>query len=248
MTVNIDVAARTHRGLIRPSNQDAVLTLHGEEAPNRALAVAAVADGMGGLPAGDVASSLAIEALRDRLTSDIGEGPLRELLPHAMEDANRAVCEDAADNPEHNGMGTTLTVALVTEDRIFIAHIGDSSAYLLRDSRLEQLTVDHTWVQEGLDAGTLTPAEAATHPYRNMLTRGIGLDPNVAIFLLEQRLVDGDVLLVCSDGLHGEVEEDRIEQVLTDGTASEITQTLEEAALASGGADNVTTAVMKAVR
>jgi protein phosphatase len=245
MALQIDLAARTHRGHLRESNQDAVLILEAPETPVGVQAVAAVADGMGGLPAGDVASRLAIESLRSSLASLGRMRDHEQFLREAIGQANRAVYEDARDTAEHRGMGTTLTLAVASEGRLTVGHVGDSRAYLLRSGELRQLSVDHTWVQAGLDAGILTPAEAAVHPYRNMLTRALGLEPSVEIQVIDELLIAGDAVLVCSDGLHGEVSDAGLRDVLGIGTAAESAQALEEAALALGGSDNVTIAVIK---
>ena len=245
MALRIDIAARTHQGHLRASNQDAVLVLEAPEIPPGVQAVAAVADGMGGLPAGDVASRLAIESLRASVDG-MGDGMVAaEFLREAISNANRVVYEDSRDTPEHRGMGTTLTVAMVGHDKLTVGHVGDSRAYLLRGGDLRQLSVDHTWVQAGLDAGHITLAEAAVHPYRNMLTSALGLEPSVGIQVVEETLRTGDTVLLCSDGLHGEVPDAEIRDMLGVGTAEQTAQALEEMALALGGSDNVTIAVVK---
>ena len=243
MALRIDIASRTHLGLVRKSNQDAALVLEEPDTPKGTTAIAAVADGMGGLPAGDVASSLAIDALRAHLAEAPASQSSTAYLVEAVSKANKAVRDDAQANSTH--LGTTLTVVLVINDQLFIGHVGDSRAYLLRAGNLRQLTVDHTWVQEGLEAGMLTPEQAAIHPYRNMLTRSLGLESQVRPFLSDELLKPGDVVLVCSDGLHGEVEATRILDALAEGTAAQSAEALEQLALANGGRDNVTVAVMK---
>jgi len=205
----------------------------------------AVADGMGGAQAGEVASGLAAGALEESRAQNGGERRVVELI----QEANRRVHERATTDAATAGMGTTITAALVEPDgRVVFGHVGDSRAYLLRDDRLEQLTDDHTLVAELVRRGELSPGEAEVHPQRSVITRALGTDPDVDVDTFSIAAQPGDVYLICSDGLSSMVEFDDIEEILrrnrTDlpGAA----KALIHAANRGGGDDNIT-AVLFAV-
>jgi serine/threonine protein phosphatase PrpC len=212
--------------------------------------VFAVADGLGGHQGGEVASAAAVEplaALDGRSFADPGEAA--EALAAAVREANAAILERAAGNPDLWGMGTTLTAAAVAEDgHLQLAHVGDSRAYLLRDGTLEQLTNDHTVVAELVRRGRLTPAQAAIHPERSILTRAVGLDPTVPVDLPDPlELHQGDQVLLCSDGLTEAVADDRIADLLsTAGDGNQACRSLIDAANAAGGPDNITVVLLRA--
>lgn len=226
-------AVATHKGRMRASNQDA---LHPRAAGSGdGPIVFAVADGMGGHAAGEVASAIAIDKA---VTSETDlEG--RVLM------ANLAILNEATQRPELAGMGTTLTLAELGADRsAAFAHVGDSRAYLLRANTLIQLTHDHTLVNEYVQAGRLDPEEIATHPQRSMLTRAVGLTPDLEVDLFEQKLQPGDRLLLCSDGLSSMIDDDQIREVLMVQSAEEAVWSLVERANIAGGHDNVTALVV----
>jgi PPM family protein phosphatase len=205
--------------------------------------VFAVADGLGGHQGGEVASAVAVEplaALDGREFADPAEAA--EALTAAIREAN------AAGDPGLWGMGTTVTAAALAGERhLQLAHVGDSRAYLLRDGSLEQLTTDHTVVAELVRRGRLTPAQAAIHPERSILTRAVGLDPRIPVDTPDPlELQDGGHVLLCSDGLTEAVDDDQIAQVLSaepDGNAA--CQALIEAANAAGGPDNITVVLLR---
>jgi protein phosphatase len=205
----------------------------------------AVADGMGGAQAGEIASGLAAGALEESRTNGGGERRVIELI----QEANRRVHHRATTDSATAGMGTTITAALVEPDgRVVFGHVGDSRAYLFRDDRLEQLTDDHTLVAELVRRGELSPGEAEVHPQRSVITRALGTDPDVDVdtFAIEAR--PGDVYLICSDGLSSMVAYDEIEQILRqhgDDLAG-ASKALIQAANRGGGDDNIT-AVLFAV-
>jgi protein phosphatase len=195
----------------------------------------AVADGMGGAKAGEIASRLAAAAVREE------EGE-RVDVAELIREANRRVFERARDDASASGMGTTMTVALVEGDHVVIGHVGDSRAYLLRDEGLEQLTEDHSLVAELVRSGKLSPEEAETHPQRSVITRALGTDPEVDVDTFAVDAQPGDVFLLCSDGLTTMVGDDRIVDVV-----GQFRDDLERAAKQliadanrSGGEDNVT--------
>jgi PPM family protein phosphatase len=231
-------AGATDVGKVRKSNEDAFLLRD---------SVFAVADGMGGHLAGEVASATAlkpIEALEGRVFREPNEAI--EALRLAVVDANHTVCDLAEHEPAYRGMGTTLTAALVEGRRLHIAHVGDSRAYLLRDGRLSQLTDDHTLVQHLVDEGQITREEAARHPQRSIITRAIGVAPQVEVDSLSLELQRGDQLLLCSDGLTGAVEDEDIAAVLRDVEDPDaVVELLVSLANASGGHDNITVLLLR---
>jgi serine/threonine protein phosphatase PrpC len=205
----------------------------------------AVADGMGGAQAGEVASGLAAAALEESRANGGGERRVIELI----QEANRRVHERATTDAATAGMGTTITAALVEPDgRVVFGHVGDSRAYLLRNDRLEQLTDDHTLVAELVRRGELSPGEAEVHPQRSVITRALGTDPDVDVDAFSVDAQAGDVYLICSDGLSSMVDASDIEEILrrhrTDLPAA--SKALIQAANRGGGEDNIT-AVLFAV-
>jgi PPM family protein phosphatase len=231
--VNYQWAAATHRGRVRANNEDS----YAPEASGRGAGptVLMVADGMGGAVGGEVASRVAVEH------AYTGSGSPTDRVTRA----NKAVVERSLTEPGLAGMGTTLTLAELGEDGVIrLAHVGDSRAYLLRQGTLSQITDDHTVVAEQLAAGHITPADAATHPQRSMLTRVLGISPELEIDSIAIDTAAGDRLLICSDGLTGMVEDQRIEVLLGRGSPEEAVWALIEEANRAGGHDNITVVVV----
>lgn len=228
------IATATHVGLVRDGNEDAVHPADDESTVGPV--VVAVADGMGGHAAGEVASAAALGAA-------VGAGDASAVA--RVEAANAAVLAAAAEDSARTGMGTTLTLAIFWPDgRLEIAHVGDSRAYLLRNGRLTQLTIDHTFVRELIAQGRLAPEDAATHPRRHMLTRTIGMH-DVLVDSLDIHLLPGDRVMLCSDGLTNMVSDVRITRLLSNTPApAGAVWSLVEAANAGGGQDNTTVAVV----
>lgn len=212
----------------------------------------AVADGMGGHAAGDVASRTAIETV-DRLVGGVrpadGVAERAAELIEATRAANSAILQDAERDPERAGMGTTLTIFTVVPElrtRV-IAHVGDSRAYLLRDGVLKQLTTDHTWVQRQVELGKLSPRRARVHPYSSVLTHALGVPDEERIDTLMGEVREGDVYLLCTDGLTTVLEDDTIEDVLRDGPDLQANaRDLIDAANHAGGPDNITVVLIRA--
>jgi serine/threonine protein phosphatase PrpC len=230
--------ASTDVGRMRTNNEDSYLS----ETP-----VAAVADGMGGHRAGEVASAIAME----ELAALRGKGPwpneraATDDLKQAIVRANRRIREAAAGNRELNGMGTTLVALLEDGDSVHLANVGDSRAYLLRQGELTQVTVDHTLVQELIDEGKLSPEDAERHPQRSMITRALGVDHEVEIDLFTYKLQPGDRLLLCTDGLSGVLEPTQIRNVLLRVRDSQkAADRLVAMANEGGGPDNITVIVV----
>jgi len=205
-----------------------------------------VCDGMGGAAAGDLAARIAAEAVKQQLVgagSAVAEHP-NESLKRAVCGANGAVLAEAKAHPEARGMGTTCTAAIVLPDRLFVAQVGDSRAYLLRDGRLQPLTRDQTMADQLLEIGALRPDEVHTYRYRHVLLQAVGTRSTIEPITSEVRLRRGDRILLCSDGLHGPVPDQAIARIL--GAAADINSVahdLIQAALAAGGPDNVTVVV-----
>jgi serine/threonine protein phosphatase PrpC len=199
----------------------------------------AVADGMGGAQAGEVASKLAKAALED---TDSGTLSGSERVTSLIQEANRRVYERSNADPAASGMGTTMTVALVEGDVVTFGHVGDSRAYLLRDGRMEQLTEDHSLVNELLKSGKLSPEEAETHPQRSVITRAVGTDPDVDVETFTIDAHAGDVFLICSDGLTDMVADEEILGVLDrhHDDLDRAAKALVSAANRGGGVDNIT--------
>jgi len=257
----IDYAAITHPGKVRKNNEDAYLlsALDGEEPiinePARTLRVgeagllAAVADGMGGAAAGEIASREGLAAFSLCLFGHWGrlgpsqsrEDDLFRALETAVEKASDAVLRYSEDDRTARGMGSTLTAAVLWNGCAYLAQIGDSRAYLVRQGTLHQITEDQTLVNDLVAQGTLTREEARSHPQRNMITQALGSPQPLRVVLARLPLRRGDRLLCCSDGLHGEVSDDRILQLLDQeqGPRACLDLLLEEA-LAHGGRDNIT--------
>lgn len=233
------VGSATDVGLVRTNNQDQLLVSPG---------LYAVADGMGGHAAGEVASSTAVRALQAAF--EAGEVHTAESLESATKAANRAVWEQARTNRGMLGMGTTLVAVAVVEtddgtSGLAVAHVGDSRLYLLRDHVLHQLTVDHSLVQELIDDGQITPAQAAIHPQRHVLTRALGVEPSVDVDLIDISPRHGDRYILCSDGLPREASDDQITAVAERfADPSEAARQLVALANARGGSDNVTVVVI----
>ena len=234
-------AAATDVGRMRKNNEDSYLS---------SKPVAAVADGMGGHSAGEVASAIAIEelaALRDRGPWE-NETAATDDLKQAILRANRRIREMAASDRKLNGMGTTLVALLEDGDMVHVANVGDSRGYLLRQGELSQVTVDHSLVQELVDDGRLSPEDAERHPQRSVITRALGIDPEVEFDLFTYKLQVGDRLLLCSDGLSDVVEPAQIRKVLLKvPSAQRAARELVSVANANGGPDNITVIVVDAV-
>jgi serine/threonine protein phosphatase PrpC len=225
-------AGLTDPGLTRATNEDAVLV----EPP-----LYAVADGMGGHRAGEIASRVAVEEL---LVAAPGRYDAKA-LGRAVRAANRAVIAAAEKSRTRAGMGTTLTAAMVDANRIAIAHVGDSRAYLLRDGRLERLTDDHSMVADLVRAGSLTEEEARFHPQRSVITRALGSDPNMLADVFEVEGEPGDRLLLATDGLTAMLADDYISDILgAEADPEKAVQALVDAANRAGGYDNISVAVV----
>ena len=227
-------AIATHPGLVRDSNQDSVLPTSGGTGPGPLLV--AVADGMGGHAGGEVASRLAIETIAANHDIPVDERVVK---------ANEVISAESLADPVLAGMGTTVSVVEIQQDgAATIGHVGDSRVYLLRSGTLQQLTADHTLVARWVAEGRLTQEQAAVHPQRSMLMRAVGHGRPLQVDVIEERLTDGDRLMICSDGLSGMINDELIFHLLSQGTAEESVWALVEAANRAGGHDNTTVAAV----
>lgn len=235
----------TDKGLVRRDNQDAYAYLDKEEA----YAWAVVCDGMGGAAAGDLASSLAVDRFRSHMVClDEPEDYQEEgqLLVQAAEAANRAVYLKAGTDRAYAGMGTTLVGLLLRENDLWVVNVGDSRAYHITSGAMEQITRDHSVVEDLVRKGNLSPEEARRHPQKNLITRALGTNKQVNVDLFQRTVQAGDAILLCSDGLVNEVTDQEIlGEVQTGGTPEEICQRLLARVLAQGAPDNVTIVLLQ---
>jgi serine/threonine protein phosphatase PrpC len=207
--------------------------------------VFAVADGMGGARSGEVASQLAVDEFSEQNAAD---GSPEERLAEIVRAANRKIYELAQSDESHAGMGTTLTAAVVGDNEISLGHVGDSRAYRFRDDQLERLTQDHSLVEELMRMGKLSPEAAEVDPRRSIITRALGPEPTVEVETCTYPAKDGDVYLLCSDGLTGMIPEDRMAEILrARSSLQQAAQELVRAANAGGGKDNITVVLFKLV-
>jgi serine/threonine protein phosphatase PrpC len=230
--MKIVAGVATDTGRVRDHNEDAYIV----EPP-----LYAVADGMGGAKAGEVASQLALETIAEKQRTEAGT------LEEEVREANRVVFERAGEDAKYAGMGTTVTAAIASADSLHLAHVGDSRAYLLRAGSLRQLTHDHTLVDRMVEAGEITRDEAEVHPHRNVLLRALGTEPRVEVEAREIGLLEGDRVLICSDGLTTMVTEEQIAAILdiTAGEPQSAAERLVRAANRAGGIDNITVVVLE---
>jgi protein phosphatase len=234
----------TDVGLKRDHNEDSYLC-------NDVLGLYAVADGMGGHLGGELASRMAVEVLERemalRLAAAQGRpkpGSVSQALQEATSLASRAIYEGAQASPDHAGMGTTLTGLCFHAQSLTLCHVGDSRAYLLRDGRARQLTEDHSWIQEQVRAGLLSPGDAMVSRFRNIITRSVGFEPAVAPDVFTMPVEPGDCYLICSDGLSNYFSVDEIGRILATQFYSEAGQALVEIANERGGDDNITCVIV----
>lgn len=237
----LEVVVRSDPGRIRGRNEDAVYA-------NASLGLAILADGMGGYNAGDVASGMAVAMLSDRFASLLEGNRLSELDDHpaqlidaAVSEANVAILSAAQRQPQYAGMGTTLVIAWFLDNRVYLAHLGDSRCYRWRDGALQLMTRDHSLLQEQLDSGMIRPEDARHAEYRNLVTRALGIEPVIDVEITEHAARPGDVFLLCSDGLNDMLEDVEIAALLARHGADlgQAAEMLIEEANDHGGRDNV---------
>ncbi len=245
--MKFEFCAQTDPGRVRANNEDAL-------AFDQATQLALLADGMGGYNAGEVASAMATALIKEELARGLLQaGPqatgaqVRRAIETSVAAANRAIFQAARSNPQYTGMGTTLVLGVFQPDRLLLGHIGDSRCYRWRGQALVQLTRDHSLLQEQIDAGLLTPAQAATSPIKNWVTRALGVEAEVRLELHEHPLAPGDLYLMCSDGLSDMLDAAAIAGILHQGgSLAHLAQQLVGLANARGGRDNISVLLTQA--
>lgn len=239
------IFGQTDKGKVRSSNQDAFIT----GSFNDGAVFAVVCDGMGGANGGNIASRLAVDYLSASLKAgyreNMSENSLRNLLESSIYAANVRVFDKSRESKELHGMGTTVVAVIVINNTTYIAHAGDSRAYILSNGTLNQITRDHSIVQSMIENGKISPEEARVHPRKNVITRALGVEENI---LPEFTVCDfgaNDTLLICTDGLTNYVDSNDVLQVLSDISLEDPTVKLVEIANNNGGGDNITAVVIK---
>lgn len=241
----VQMSGACDTGIARDHNEDAIAI---QEDDGRGYHLAIVCDGMGGHSAGEIASAIAVQVIGEYLASNWGSGEPPDLLRDAFTLANERIDDHAAVNPQAQGMGCTCVAVLGVRDKFWVAHAGDSRAYRVRGGAVEQITTDHTMVQELVSQGLLTPEQAAVHPYRGRISRCLGhgqqkCDADVTEYTLEK----GDNLLLCSDGLSDVVTSPEIVALVCQRDVRDASRRLIEAANKAGGPDNISAIVMRRV-
>lgn len=245
--MNYEFCIRTDPGLARENNEDSVTV----DEPTR---LGILADGMGGYNAGEVASGMATTFIKSELGRWLAQAgrhanarEVRRAMEICVDNANRSIFNAANSNPQYSGMGTTLVVGVFQDGRLMLGHIGDSRCYRLRNNQLEQITKDHSLLQEQMDAGLITPEQAATSTNKNLVTRALGVEDAVLLEVNEHKVDPGDLYLMCSDGLSDMLDDEAIAQILTgDASLEQKSVQLVDAANANGGRDNISVLLAQA--
>lgn len=242
----IDVAGKSDIGRVRTTNQDAYHV--GKISSDVAWSV--VCDGMGGANGGNVASLVAVGAISANMDRNYKpekpDSSIHSLITTAVINANALVYQKSKQTPDLAGMGTTVVLTVIKNDRAYIAHAGDSRAYHISKSQIKQITKDHTMVQYLIETGELTPEEAKDHPKKHLITRAVGVDENIMVDYNEADLEKGDRVLICSDGLSNLVSEEEISAIVKkNNTLVDAIDKLIELANERGGNDNITVVIME---
>jgi len=236
--LRIEFGVRSDQGRVRTSNEDSFVA-------NARKRLFLVADGMGGHAAGEIASRITAEKVEEIVSAAAPGSSMEDLLQLAVHGANEAVQEAQKIQAECRGMGSTLTVLTFSDDRYYVAQVGDSRAYLLRNGRLTQLTQDHSLVWPLYKSGVITKDDISRNPRKNLITRSIGTQPEVEADLQNGEAMTGDLFLLCSDGLTDVLSDDEIARILSNGKGDpqKLTDLLVAAANMGGGPDNITTLI-----
>ncbi len=233
-TPSVMVYALTDVGKVRSSNQDALVV-------SEALQLYGVADGMGGHNGGETASAGARDGLIAHL---MDKEPSLDALREGVTQVNAELFRQQAEDEKLAGMGTTLSVIWMSEHFVYLGHVGDSRIYRFRDDKLEQMTDDHSLVGELVRAGYLTPEQAENHPNKNVILRAVGTEEGIDVDLAVEERQEGDLWLICSDGLHGLVSDSGMETILMENAPEDAIRLLRDAALDAGGRDNVSVVIV----
>lgn len=234
------IVAKTDVGLVRKQNQDSYNT--GELSNGAAWAV--VCDGMGGAAGGAVASSVAVKMISEKIVNcyreGLSENTVKNIVVSAIESANACLFDMSESSDELYGMGTTAVAVIADGDVAYIAHVGDSRAYVIRNNAITQLTRDHSVVAQMIEQGEITLDEAKSHPDRHIITRAVGVNDKINVDFLNVEITQGDILVVCTDGLSGFVTEEDMLSLTADGQYHKFADRLVSLANKNGGADNIT--------
>jgi serine/threonine protein phosphatase PrpC len=238
--MNYEFCLRTDPGLARENNEDSVAIDEGTR-------LGVLADGMGGYNAGEIASGMATTFIKSELGRWLSQAgrhanarEVRRAMEICVDNANRSIFNAANSNPQYSGMGTTLVLGVFQDDRLMLGHIGDSRCYRLRAGDIAQITKDHSLLQEQMDAGLITPQQAATSSNKNLVTRALGVEDAVLLEVNEHRVEPGDIYMMCSDGLSDMVDDEGIAKILGgDVPLEQKAAQLIDAANANGGRDNI---------
>ncbi len=245
--MTIELFAAVDPGRARSNNEDSVAT-------DDAVSLGVLADGMGGYNAGEVASNMATSFIHTELGRWLREASVqatdaevRRAMDICVDNANRAIFNAANSNPQYAGMGTTLVVAVFRENRLLVGHVGDSRAYRLRNGRLQQITRDHSLLQEQIDAGLITPEQAAFSANKNLVTRAVGVEDTVLLETHQHEVLPGDMYLLCSDGLSDMLDDASIAQLLqAHESLDQTARALIDGANDAGGKDNISVILVRA--
>ncbi len=234
------ISAKSDVGAVRSNNQDYCLA--GEFADGESWAI--VCDGMGGATGGNIASETAARTISEKLVNGyhvgMNDNSVKHLIVSAIEAANATVYSKSRNDETLKGMGTTVVLAIIRENSLYFANVGDSRLYIVTKNSINQLTTDHSVVQLMIDNGEITPLEAKDHPQKNVITRALGVDDTVRIDYCQEVYNEGDTVLLCTDGLTNYVDESRIFEICNNYDAIDLADVLVDEANASGGGDNVT--------
>jgi protein phosphatase len=221
---------------VRSENQDAFWY----DQPDTGVALAVVCDGMGGARGGQQASALAVQTVREQFLNLPKNYKIDAIFNKVVQTSNQNVFNAALENEELTGMGTTMVVAWLLQDKAYFANVGDSRGYHITNGGISQITKDHSAVQELVDSGHLTERQAKIHPNKNIITRAIGIEDEVEFDLFEVPVSQGDIIILCSDGLTNHVDENEIQFEASGGDFNDLAKRLIELANSRGGTDNVT--------
>ena len=238
------IVAKTDKGNVRDSNQDAYAV--GEFSDEVVWSV--VCDGMGGAAGGNIASALAVKVISDKINASyrdkMSDASVKNMLDSALTAANIEVYDMAEAQAELRGMGTTVVCAIVKDNQAYIAHAGDSRAYLISNGNIQQITTDHSMVQDLLARGKITVQETINHPNKNIITRAVGVDKSIKIDFTQIDMEDDDALLLCTDGLTNYVTDEQILELMSDGKHYAFADRLVQKANSNGGGDNITVVIV----
>ncbi|NLC68027.1 MAG: Stp1/IreP family PP2C-type Ser/Thr phosphatase [Clostridiaceae bacterium] len=236
----------SHKGLVREINEDSCDIIFGEL---KRTAAFMVADGMGGHNAGEIASKMAVAHISERLKhipGDLDEKALHDYINKSIEEINAAIYQKSMEPGPYYGMGTTLVVALFFNGKLHVVHIGDSRAYIIRNGKMTQITIDHSYVEELIKNGSLTRGEAENHPQKHVITRALGCFEKAEVDIFTCDVCEDDIFLLCTDGLTNMLSDDEIKSIVIDNEEPQAAcSELVKAANANGGNDNITVIVIR---